>query len=107
MEENIKINIKIKNKGNLLANANLSLLTKDFGWINIKDFQIWRSSNLNSRLEDNINIQPPSINVHGKYIAKIFFEDIKKWEKIEEEIYYAYMRKTAEETKINEFKLFE
>lgn len=104
MEEEIKVDIKIKNNGNLLANADLSLLTKDFGWVDIKDFQMWKSSNLNRRLDQYINIQPPSILIHGKYIPRVFFEDIEKWGRIESIIFYEYTKKLLETHTNNEVK---
>jgi len=97
---NIKIEIKIKYKVKLLANANLLILTNDFGWINIKDFQIWESNNYNKRLQEYINIKPPSVRVFSKYIDRIFFEDVKQWEKIEKLIYDEYLKKLAESAPI-------
>lgn len=102
MNTNIKIEIKIKDVGNLLANANLEILTDGYGWVTIKDFQIWVSNNLNSRLNENINIQPLSINAHGNYLKKVFFEDSSQWEKIESEIFDAYKKKLLEEVPIDE-----
>ena len=101
MDENIKINIKIKNKGSLLANADLLILTNDYGWVSIKDFIIWESKNFNERLGEKINIEPLSVNVHGKYIKKVFIENLTDWEKMEKEIYEAYVKKVEEETPIN------
>ena len=97
---NIKIDIKIKNIRSLLANANISLLTNDFGWIIIKDFQIWESNLLNTRLNDKINIVPILVNVHGKYIVKVFIEDSVNWEKMEKAIYEAYKTKLLENAPI-------
>ena len=91
----------MKNIGNLLANANISLSTNDFGWVTIKDFQIWISNNLNTRLNEKINIEPLSVNVHGRYLVKVFFEDLKLWEVVEKEIYDSYKKKLAEEHPIN------
>ncbi len=98
---NIKIEIKIKNKVKLLANANLMLLTSDFGWINIKDFQIWESNNYNKRLKEHINIKPPSANSFGRYINRVFLEDIKQWEKLEKLIFSEYQKKLNESAPIN------
>ena len=98
---NIKIEVKIKNKSKLLANANLMLLTSDFGWINIKDFQIWESNIFNRRLQNHINIKPPSARVFSRYIDRIFFEDIREWEKIEKLIFDEYQKKLTESMPIN------
>lgn len=96
MDENIKIHIKIKNLGPLLANADISILSEGFGWVSIKDFIIWDSNIVNSRLNANINIQPLSANVHGKFIKKVFIENSASWEKMEKEIYGAYLKKQLE-----------
>jgi len=93
---NIKIEIKIKNNAKLLANANLMFLTEDFGWITVKDFQIWSSNLCNRRLNEFINIEPPSIRVAGKYMKRIYIEDLKQWEKIEKLIFNAYKEKQSE-----------
>jgi hypothetical protein len=98
---NIKIEIKIKNKVKLLANANLILLTNDFGWVSIKDFQIWESNVYNKRLQDFINIKPPSVRVFGRYLDRIFFEDSEQWEILEKLIFDAYKQKQAELAPIN------
>jgi hypothetical protein len=86
---NIKINLK-KDCGNLLANADVGITTDDFGVVVMKDFQIWKSPNNNSRLGDFINIRPPSINFYGKWRPRIFFEDEKAWFGLEGQIWYAF-----------------
>lgn len=91
------IKIYIKNKGKLLANANILIDTVDFGQINIKAFQIWQSIHLNSRLGEYINIQPPSL----RYFPFVFFEDDKNWFKLEKSIWESYKTKVAENTPIN------
>lgn len=96
MKNNIKI--EIKNKGKLLANANVLLDTVEFGQINIKAFQIWQSNHLNTRLGSYINIKPPS----QRYFLFIFFESEKGWIKLEKEIWRSYQNKVAEETPIDE-----
>ena len=73
--ENVKISILLKDKGNLLANANVSFVTLEFSTVTLKDFQIWKSPIYNSRLEDNINIQPPGIMIYGRFRAKAYFEE--------------------------------
>lgn len=98
---NIKIEIKIKNNAKLLANANLMFLTEGFGWITVKDFQIWNSNLCNRRLNEYLNIEPPSIRVCGRYIKRIYIEDVKQWEKIEKLIFNAYKEKEAESAPIN------
>lgn len=85
--EDTKITIIIKNKGRLIANANVSIETVLYGFVTIKGFQIWISNRLNGRLQEYINISPPSILIYGKYSRQVFFEDEKKWEQLEEAIY--------------------
>jgi len=89
---NVKIRIFIKNKNNLLANAIVSLETVYFGWITLKDFQIWRSKNLNNRLMEYINIKPLSRNIYGKWLERVYFEDQEKWFELEQRIYDAYFK---------------
>ena len=89
-DENVKISVFIKDKGNLLANATVSLETVAYGFVTIKDFQIWRSKNLNSRLQEYINIKPLQRNIWGRWIDRVFFEDTEKWYELEAEIYNKY-----------------
>lgn len=96
MEDNIQIEIKIKNRERLLANANIYLLTQGYGVISIKDFQIWKSSNNNERLKAYLNITPPSIKVGLKYSKRVFFEDQKQWWKLERLIYKEFLKKQSE-----------
>ena len=103
MNDKIKINIKIQNRGKLLANANITLLTEGFGWITIKGFQIWESDILNNRLNEKINIKPTSQRTaFGKYLAIVFIEDQISWGKMEKEIYEAYKNKQLSEEPIED-----
>jgi predicted alpha/beta superfamily hydrolase len=45
---------------------------------------------MNERLQEKINVQPPSINMYGKYHPVIFFKDKNQFFDIEERIYDAY-----------------
>lgn len=103
---NIKININLKKDcGNLLANADITLTTIEFGVIVLKDFQIWKSSKENSRLEgEHINIQPPVVKYVGKFRPRIFFENERVWEEIERQIWNMYTLKTIEEDERSEIK---
>lgn len=89
----IKITITPKNKGNLLANATVSIFTLPFGFITIKNFQIWVSQHFNERLQEKINIIPPSVHAYGRYIPIVFFEDKKLWEELERLIYSEFSSK--------------
>ncbi len=95
-DENVKIKIVIKNKGNLLANATIRISTYDYGFVAIKSFQIWRSQIFNSRLKDNINIQPPGKKIFSGYYSFVFLEDIQGWYELEQTIYLAYLDKKNE-----------
>ncbi|OGM14752.1 hypothetical protein A3A76_04100 [Candidatus Woesebacteria bacterium RIFCSPLOWO2_01_FULL_39_23] len=94
---NVKIRIFIKNKNNLLANAIVSLETVYFGWITLKDFQIWRSQNLNNRLMEYINIKPLSRNIYGKWLERVYFEKPESWYELESKIYDAYFKAINEQ----------
>jgi len=89
-DEHIKISIFLKFKKRLLANATVSIETIPYGFITIKDFQIWESKNLNNRLQEFINIKPPARKVFGRWIDRVFVEDESKWHELETRIYDAY-----------------
>lgn len=86
----IKIRILLKDKNNLLANATVSIETINYGFVTIKDFQIWRSQKMNGRLQEFINIKPPQRNVYSKWIDRVFFEDRERWIDLEARVYDAY-----------------
>lgn len=88
---NIKIKLNLDKKcENLLANADVGIDTDEFGVIVMKDFQIWKSPQFNSRLQDAINIQPPVIKYSGKFRPRIFFENKEVWFELESQIWYAF-----------------
>ncbi len=89
-EENLTISISIKNEGSLLANADVLIKTVDFGLINIKGYQIWKSNNMNKRLQESVNITPPSRKMHGRYIQLVYLENPDTWSALEARIYDAY-----------------
>lgn len=93
--DNLKIQIVLKNKSSLLANANVCLETVFFGYITIKGFQVWRSRNFNERLQEKINIAPPTKYAYGKYIQQVFFETKDKWYELETKIYEAYLNERS------------
>lgn len=94
----LKINIILKDQNNLLANATISLGTTSFGFVTIKGFQIWRSSRFNERLQETVNITPPTNMYQGKYFQQVFFEEPSKWFEIELKIYECF-NLTRNETK--------
>ncbi len=99
-DENVKIKIYLKDKGNLLANVNVTIDTVEYGYLTVKGFQIWRSQKFNSRLQENINITPPRRKIYGAYIDLAFFDDVNKWYKLEARIYDAYhIAQTKKENK--------
>lgn len=90
-DENVKIKLFLsKKEGNLLASATISLNTVEFGFVTIKGFQIWKSKFLNSRLQQEVNISPPSTRRYGKYSYLVFFKEEKQWFSLETRIYDAY-----------------
>jgi hypothetical protein len=88
--DDLKITVFLKDKNNLVANVTLSFNTIAYGFITIKDFQIWKSKNFNERLQEPINISPPTRNVYGRYLPTVFLERKEKWYEIESKIYDAY-----------------
>lgn len=102
-EENIKIVIFLKDKPKLLANATITVQSMEYGQVSIKNWQIWKSDNMNERLQEKINVQPPSINMYGKYHPVIFFQDKDQFFQIESRIYDAFCkaRTTREDHKPN------
>ena len=97
--ETTHINIILKDNAKLLANANISILTTDWGRLTIKGFQIWKSDRFNDRLNDKINITPPSRPSYGKYYPVVFFENHNSWYNLELDIYMAYTKKLEEQKK--------
>ena len=67
--QDVKIKVYIKDKDNLIANANVSLNTVLFGFVTIKGFQLWKSTHFNERLSESINITPPTKQGYGRYLA--------------------------------------
>lgn len=90
-DENLKIKIVLKDKNNLLANANITIKTVAFGYVTIKGFQIWKSNKFNDRLQEPLNVAPPSKQAFGRYIQIVFLEDAKRWYELESRIYGAYL----------------
>lgn len=87
INEDVIINVSWKGKNNLLATANVCLATTLFGDLNIKGFTIWKSDLENKRLQEPINIKPPSVRSYGRYREVVFFEDENHWFEIERKIY--------------------
>ena len=102
-ENNIKISIKLKSTGTkLLANADVIINCSNLGWITIKNFQVWSSINHNKRLNDFINIAPPSFRYMARYMPIVFCEDIKMWEKLEKMIWEKYTTEKNNSAPIDE-----
>lgn len=90
-DEDVKVKIYIKNKGNLIANATVYLNTNGFGRLALKGFQIWNSQRFNERLKEKINISPPSKSVYGKSVYLLYFENPEGWNRLEQKIHEAYI----------------
>lgn len=87
--------VKIKNIKSLLANCDVTLETLDFGPVTIKGFQIWKSNHIHPRLQEEINITPPTVRSYGKYISTVFFNVAAKWEGLEQGIYTEYHKEIS------------
>lgn len=87
----LKITILMRNKPKLLANANISF-NSSFGMVTIKGFQIWKSPSYNSRLQEAVNITPPSIQFRGTYVQQVFFENKENWYEMERLIYSEFIK---------------
>lgn len=95
-DENVKISIIFpKIKGKLIANATILLKTAGFGIYTTKWFRIWHSPNFNDRLQEPINITPPTLNLPFFPIVT-YFENAKQWYEIERLIYSAYLKAVKE-----------
>jgi hypothetical protein len=102
INDNLRIKIIFpKKKNKLLANATVCVNTVDYNFFIIKGFQIWPSPIMNGRLQEYINITPPSVQMYGKYIPFVFIENPKKWEELERYIYSAYLKAIQEKSKTN------
>jgi len=87
--ENVMIKVYIKDTKNVLANAHITV-DSDFGKITIKNFVIWKSPKHNERLQEYINIEPPTLRIYSRYQKLVFFEDVNMWIELERKIYDAY-----------------
>ncbi len=90
--EDVKITIFLKDSPKLLANATVSMETIYFGFVTIKGFQIWNSRIFNERIQEAINIRPPTIIVYGHPYQFVFFENEQKWFELESKIYDAFVK---------------
>lgn len=106
-DDSLKISVFLKDKDNLLANVTISIFTIDYGFVTIKDFQIWVSRNFNERLQEAINITPPMKNFYGKYHQRVFLENKDKWYQLEARIYDAYCLSRNKEKKTEKVNLDE
>lgn len=100
-DENVEISIYFpKKEGRLLAFATVSVKTIEYGFITIKGFCVWMSPYINDRLQEKINITPPSQPQKGEYKAIVFIEKpVDNWYRLEERIYDAYHQAKAKKLK--------
>ena len=102
-DEDLKIIIFFpKKEGKLIANATIILKTVSYGLYTTKGFQIWHSSRFNERLQEPINITPPTKQISGRFLIQAFFEDKNKWYELENFIYSAYLKARQEKTIVKE-----
>lgn len=95
----VRITILLKEQPHLIANATVSLRTTIFGFVTIKGFQIWKSPRFNDRLQEAINITPPTKQIFGKYFHQVFFENPKEWIALESRIYDVFNKARSENSK--------
>lgn len=101
--EDLKIKIIFPEKeGKIIANANIFIKTKSFGFITIKGFIIWNSSHLHPKFMEPINITAPAIRYGFKYVYTVYFENKNDWYRIEEEIYNEYNKEKNKKNKESE-----
>jgi len=91
VNEDVKVKIFIKGKDRLLANAVIYLDIGKYGTVALKGFQIWKSTMMNGRLGEYINISPPTKSIQGKLTYLYFFENSNGWYLLEKQIYNAYI----------------
>jgi hypothetical protein len=93
----MKIQIKPKENSKLLANVDITIETQSLGELTIKNFQIWKSEILNSRLGEKVNISPPTLGHLGNHFKIVFFEEPDCWEMLEKVIWEKYTEETTGE----------
>jgi hypothetical protein len=82
-----------KTESRLLANADVTFESPEYGPVTAKYFQIWRSQFMNKKLDnDKINIEPPSTRSNPNVIKCEFLrlENENKWFELMYQIYSAY-----------------
>lgn len=98
----IEVKVFIKQKGSQLGRANIAINTV-FGWIELKGFTLWESNQFNSRLQEKINIEPPSARYKTSFCKQVYF-DKEKWPEIEMYIYSEYKKELNSISQSNENK---
>lgn len=98
-DEDTKISVYLKPKGNIMAQANVSLKIASQNFITIKGFVIWKSTWIDPRFQEQVNITPPRRYIKGTWLDLVFFENIVDWSQMEEKIYSAYFKAKSEEDK--------
>lgn len=95
----VQIEIKLINKNNTLAAADLTLLLNLTGPVCIKGFLIFHSSRENPVLQANINVTAPAKAIYGKYRPQVFFSNKLRWEFLQKLIYEKYLSVKEEQLK--------
>jgi len=99
IKRSVQIEIKLINKNNTLAAADLTLLLNLTGPVCIKGFLIFRSSRENPVLKANINVAAPAKAIYGKYRPQVFFSNRQRWEFLQRLIYEKYLSVKGEQLK--------
>lgn len=105
-DENVFVQIKKSppRATKMIARADVTLRIYDSEYVRIRGFILWHSKVLNNRLQQHINIKPPSTSEKGKWTETVHFLNKNSWENLEMIIYSAYLefQKRGEDTGIQD-----
>lgn len=92
-DENVKIRVRESKSKSPKIIALVDVFIKHFmgDFIEIKGFVIWSSDLLNGRLQEKLNITPPSIQIFGKRSTIVYIQNETFWFEIEGYIYSALL----------------
>jgi len=84
--QDITIQLKLLNTGNLLARATVVLfgVGEEHGW------KVMKSNRMHPQFGDDVWIQSPCYHASGKWEEMVYISDKKLWEQVHEKIYDAY-----------------
>ena len=84
--QDITIQLKLLNTGNLLARATVILfgVWEEHGW------KVMKSNRMHPQFGDEVWIQSPCYHASSKWEEMVYIGDKKLWEQVHEKIYDAY-----------------